>query len=95
MRPASRSSRTSAVSLWCVFMTSAAPPTDAWLDADSMRSGRRVPCARNTCAGSRPKPRSSSSATRTNVSPMILRFHSGFRVALSSSVSTPFTVVRP
>ena len=46
MRPSSRSRRTSCVSLWCVLITAAFDDTIAL--ALSIRSGRSVPCARNT-----------------------------------------------
>jgi hypothetical protein len=48
-RPSLRSCRTSSVSLWCVLMTSALAL--ASVDADSMRSGRRVPCPSITSSG--------------------------------------------
>ena len=41
--------RTSSVSLWCVFITSAWP--DAIPDADSIRSGRKVPWPKITSSG--------------------------------------------
>lgn len=47
----SRSLRMSSVSLWCVLMTSALPLA-RW-EALSMRSGRKVPWARNTSSGFR------------------------------------------
>ena len=43
--------RTSSVSLWCVLMTSAL--LDASPEADSIRSGRRVPWPKTTSSGSR------------------------------------------
>eukprot|EP01139_Manchomonas_bermudensis_P009746 Amastigsp_a339505_54.p4 type:complete len:145 gc:universal Amastigsp_a339505_54:1130-696(-) len=74
-------------------MTAAAPPLVASDDADSMRSGRRVPCARITFAGSSPRAASVASVTRMNVSPMILRFSSGATASQSGTVARPSTVV--
>lgn len=51
MLTSSRSFRMSSVSLWCVLMRWALPL--AMRDALSMRSGRSVPCARNTSSGFR------------------------------------------
>lgn len=50
-RPSSRSCLMSSLSLWCVLITSALPL--ARCDADSIRSGLKVPCPRNTSSGFR------------------------------------------
>ena len=92
MRPASRSWRTSAVSLWCVLITAAAlAPTAA--PPDSMRSGRRVPWARTTFSAVRPRSAHMASVTRMKVSPMILRFSSGEVFCASGGVVLPLISV--
>mmetsp|Transcript_4484 Transcript_4484/g.11497 ORF Transcript_4484/g.11497 Transcript_4484/m.11497 type:complete len:296 (+) Transcript_4484:1155-2042(+) len=75
IRPASRSTRTSCVSLWCVLMHSALPETS--LEADSIRSGRSVPCARYTSSAWMPRSVHIFCVTRMKVSPMIFRLTSG------------------
>mmetsp|Transcript_11690 Transcript_11690/g.39935 ORF Transcript_11690/g.39935 Transcript_11690/m.39935 type:complete len:216 (-) Transcript_11690:580-1227(-) len=91
MRPESRSWRTSCVSLWCVLMHSALPDTS--LDADSMRSGRRVPWARYTSSALMPRSETIFWVTRMKVSPTILRFTSGDTISSRGPCFSPFTSV--